>query len=141
MVLKTKEEARANFDAAIPYIPARYESGIRKADWHTPAASDAAETNFRTVMETVLAEKRRQVAIKAMTNADWQNAAITKGRPVIGDRIRGALDKWLREWGPMYDTIVALIGRLPPKTVDFRANITNRLVPVVEQWKRAAGKL
>jgi len=141
MVLKTKEEARANFEAAVPYIPARYEAGIRKADWHTPASSDASETNFRTVMEVVLAEKRRQVAIKAMTNADWQNAAIVKGRPVIGDRIRGALDKWLREWGPMYDTIVALIGRLPPKTVDFRANITNRLVPIVEQWKRAAGKL
>jgi len=141
MVIKTKEQARANFEAAIPYIPARYEIGIKAADWHGPASSDAAEANFNTQMSKVLAEKRRQAKIKEMTNADWQNAAVTKGVPVIGDRIRLALDKWLGTWGPMYDRVVALLGRLPPKGIDFRKNITDRLIPVVEEWKKAAGKL
>jgi len=41
----------------------------------------------------------------------------------------------------MYDSVTSAIGRLPPKTVDFRANITARLVPTVEAWKKASGKL
>jgi len=41
----------------------------------------------------------------------------------------------------MYDRIVALVPTLPPKTLDWRENINRRLVRVVEEWKRAAGKL
>jgi len=141
MVLKTKEQAYANFEAAVAYIPERYRAGVEVADWLTPAKSDTAEANFKTQMTKVLAEKRRQKAIAAMTNEDWQKAAIAKGVPIIGDRIAAALDKWLAEWGPMYDKITALVPKLPPKTIDWRANITNRLVKVVEEWKRAAGKL
>jgi len=142
MVLKTKTEARANFEAAIPYIPDRYESGVKKADWFTPAASDQAEKNFADQMSKVIADKTRQKAIKALgSNKPYVDGAITKGKPIIGDRIRKALDKWLGVWGPMYDDIVALVPTLPPKTPDFMANITNRLVKVVEQWKKSAGKL
>ena len=32
MVMKTKEQARANFEASVAYIPARYEAGIDLAD-------------------------------------------------------------------------------------------------------------
>jgi len=141
MVLKTKEEARANFEAAVAYIPERYRIGIEKADWFTPASSDQAEANYATALTTAIAEKRRQKAIKQVSNTDWQEAAVTKGAPIIGERIRAALDKWITEWGPMYDRIVALVPRLPPKTLDWRANINNRLVRVVEEWKRASGKL
>jgi len=141
MVLKTKEEARANFEAAIAYIPSRYEAGVRKADWLTPAGSDQAEANYATAVSEAVAEKRRQTRIREMSNAQWQDAAVTKGVPIIGDRIRAALDKWIEEWGPMYDQITALVERLPPKTLDWRANINNRLVPIVETWKKAAGKL
>ena len=141
MVLKTKEEAKANFEAAIAYIPARYEAGIKKADWQTPAASDEAEANFRAAMEQALAEKRRQKAVASVSNTEWQNAAITKGRPIIGDRIRSALDKWMSNWGPIYDQVVTTVQGLKPRTLDWRENINQRLVPVVEAWKKAAGKL
>jgi len=140
MVLKTKEEAKANFEAAIAYIPARYEAGIRKADWQTPAASDAAEANYATAVQAAVAEKRRQKRVREVSNTDWQNAAIAKGRPIIGDRIRAALDKWATTWGPIYDSVASKVAELPPKTLDWRENINKRLVPVVEQWKKAAGK-
>lgn len=140
MVLKTKEEARANFEAAIAYIPDRYRAGVSKADWHTPAKSDAAEKNYADAISKAVAAKKRQRAIAEMSNEDWKNAAINKGAPIIGDRIRTALDKWAAEWGPLYDQVASKVSTLPPKTLDWRANINNRLVPVVETWKKAAGK-
>uniref|UniRef100_A0A6H1ZYT7 Uncharacterized protein n=1 Tax=viral metagenome TaxID=1070528 RepID=A0A6H1ZYT7_9ZZZZ len=140
MVVKTKEEAKSNFEAAIAYIPARYEAGVTKADWLTPAKSPQAETNFAAAITKAVAAKTRQKAIAAMTNEDWKNAAIAKGVPIIGDRIRGALDKWGANWGPMYDQVVAKVAALAPKTTDWRANINKRLVPTVEAWRKAAGK-
>jgi len=75
-----------------------------------------------------------------MTNEDWKNSAINKGAPIIGDRIRQALDKWAANFGPKYDQVVARVASLPPKTTDWRANINNRLVPTVETWRKSAGK-
>lgn len=140
MVMKTKEEARANFEAAIGYIPDRYRSGVMKADWLTPAKSDAAEKNFADGVGKAIAQKTRQKEISKLTNEDWKNGAINKGAPIIGERIRGALGAWMAEWGPKYDQVAARVAALPPKTIDWRANINNRLVPVVETWRKAAGK-
>jgi len=141
MVVKTKEEARANFEAAISYIPDRYAAGVRKADWAGPAGSDQAERNYAAGVGKAVSTKRRQTKVRAVSNSEWQTAAVTKGAPIIGERIRGSLDKWAANFGPAYDAVVAKVGTLPPSTTDFRANINNRLVPVVEAWKRAAGKL
>jgi len=140
MVLKTKEEARANFEASIGYIPARYSAGVDKADWLTPAKSDTAEKNFADAMSKAIAGKNRQKEVAKVTNEEWRKAAKDKGAPIIGDRIRGALDKYVAEWGPMYDQVVSKVTALPPKTLDWRANINNRLVPTVETWRKAAGK-
>lgn len=140
MVLKTKEEAKANFEAAIGYIPARYEAGVKKADWFTPAASDVAEKNYGDGVAKAVAAKTRQKKIKTLSNEAWKDAAVNKGAPIIGERIRGALDKWGTTWGPMYDKVTAKVPTLKPKTVDWRTNITNRLIPIVETWKKAAGK-
>ena len=141
MVSKTKEEARANFEASIAYIPSRYEAGVRKADWSTPAGSDAAERNYSDAISKAVAKKSRQIGVRKVSNSDWQTAAATKGAPIIGERIRSSLNKWAAEWGPMYDKVSAKVPTLPAATIDFRANINNRLVPIVEEWKRAAGKL
>jgi len=140
MVLKTKEEAKANFEASISYIPERYKSGVSKADWINPAKSDAAEKNFADGVGKAISQKTRQKEIAKMSNEDWKNAAVSKGAGIIGERIRGSLDKWSTNWGPLYDQVAARVGSLPPKTVDWRANINNRLIPTVETWRKAAGK-
>jgi len=139
MVLKTIEQARANFEAALPAIPTRYEAGIRAAVWRQP--SIAGEANFKAAMSRVVAEELRRKGVEKVTDDEWRNAAVTKGVPIISARIRDALDEWVAVFGPMYDRIRRLVPTLPPKTIDFRANINNRLVRVVEEWKRAAGKL
>jgi len=140
MVLKTKEEARANFEAAVGYIPDRYRSGVAKADWIGPAKSDAAEKNYADGVSKAVANKTRQKEISKMTNEDWKSGAIDKGAPIIGERIRAALGDWMAEWGPMYDQVASKVAALPAKSLDWRNNINNRLVPVVETWRKAAGK-
>lgn len=139
--MKTKEEARANLEAAVPMIGGRYAAAVGRADWSTPAGSDQAEKNFADAMSLAIAAKRRQHAIKKVSNSEWQRLAIDKGSVVIGERIRGAMDKWFTKWAPIYDAVATTVGRLPPKTIDFRSNVTNRLLPVVEASKKAAGKL
>ena len=140
MVHKTTAEARANLEASIAYIPARYEAGVKKADWLGPASSEQSEKNYATGVNKAVANKSRQKGVKKVSNADWQNAAVNKGAPIIGERIQGALDKYEQNFGPVYDRVLATVKTLPPKTTDFMANINKRLVPTVKAWKAASGK-
>ena len=141
MVRKTVKEAKAHFEGALTYIPARYREGVSKADWYTPASSEEAETNYAQAMQEVISKKKRQEGIKAVSNDYWRDQAIKLGAPIIADRIRNALDKWEKNWGPIYEEVLAECERLPARTLDFMANINNRLIPVVKKWKEAAGKL
>ena len=140
MVMKTAEEAKQNFQAAITYIPARYAAGVQKADWLNPAKSDAAERNFADGVGKAVAAKTRQRKIAAMSNDDWKNAAVNKGQNIIGERIRQSLDKWSANWSPLYAKVQTSVAALPPSTTDFMANINARLIPTVKAWKQAAGK-
>ena len=140
MVMKTKEQARANFEASVAYIPARYEAGIDLADWASKAKSAQAEKNYADGVSKAIANKSRAKGLAGVSNEDWKTAAKTKGAPIIGARILGALDKWETKWGPMYDSVRSKVAGLPPKTTDFMMNINNRLVPTVKAWKAASGK-
>jgi len=139
--MKTKEEARANLEGSLAYVEGRYKAGVGRADWATPAGSDNAERNFATAMANAIAKKTRQAKIKLVSNSVWQELAINKGGAVIATRMREALDKQAANWAPIYDRVVGDIARLPARTVDFRTNITNRVVGTVESWKKHSGKL
>lgn len=136
MVMKTLQEARDNFENATTYIPERYRSGVMKADWQGPAGSEQAEKNFAAAMSEVTTKKLRQLGVRKASNTDWQNGCDTKGAPVIGERIKDALGKWEANFGPKYARVQNKVKALPPKGRDWRANINNRLIPVVEEWKK-----
>lgn len=140
MVMKTVEEAKANFSAAVAYIPSRYSAGVQKADWLTPAKSDASERNYSDGVGKAVANKTRQKRIAGMSNDDWKNAAVNKGAPIIGSRISAALDKWAANFAPVYSKVQSVVTSLPPSTTDYMQNINARLVPTVKAWKQAAGK-
>ncbi len=140
MVMKTIEEARANFQNSLSYIPARYQAGVQKADWLTPAKSDAAERNYADGVGKAVTAKTRQRKISALSNDDWKNAAINKGANIIGERIRGSLDKWQAHFSPVYAKVQSTVAALPPSSTDFMQNINNRLIPTVKAWKQASGK-
>lgn len=141
MVIKSKEQAKKNFEESVSYIPDRYRDGVAVADWATPAGSDQAEKNYSDGVAKAAAAKRRQKAIKKVPNEEWKSAATDKGAPIIGERISKAIPKWDAKWGPMYDQVVTTVKALPAKTTDWRSNITNRSFKTVESWKKAAGKL
>lgn len=139
--MKTAEQARANLEASVTYIPERYKQGVSTADWQAKAASDAAERNYADAVSNAVAKKSRQAGVRKVTNEEWKAAATNKGGAVIGTRIRESLDKQSANWKPIYDRVTADVAKLPPRTVDFRTNVTNRVMGTVESWKKAAGKL
>jgi hypothetical protein len=139
--MKTAEQAKANLEQSITYIPERYKQGVSTADWQTKAASDNAERNYADAISSAVARKSRQLGVKKVSNADWQSSAINKGGAVIGQRIRESLDKQSANWKPIYDRVQSDVLKLAPRTVDFRANVTNRVMGTVESWKKNSGKL
>jgi len=139
--MKTKEQAKAHLIESLPNVESRYKEGIGQADWQTKAASDNAEKNFADSMSKVIASKKRQTKIKAMSNADWQAAAATKGGAVIQQRMRDSVEKQSANWGGIYDRVAADVQRLVPRTTDFRTNVQNRVLGTVEAWKKHSGKL
>ena len=140
MVRKTIEQARTNLEGALVIIPARYRAGVETADWAGPAGSDAAEKMWGEAMTKAIAEKSRQAGIKKVSNEEWK-AKAREAADLLATRLRGALDKYATVFGPILSRINAKAAALPPKTIDYRANITARLIPIVEEWKRASGKL
>lgn len=138
---KTLQQAAENLKQAAPLIGTRYAASIQRADWQGPASTDQAEQNYATSVQRAIAARRRQTKIRALSNRDWQQASIDKGAPIIGERVSQAIPKWQAAFGPIYDQVLAALPQLPQRGVDFRQNIATRLVPVVETFKRAAGKL
>lgn len=141
VVHKTIGEAKKNLEEAIPYIGPRYKTSVMKADWATPAGGDQAEANFADGVAKAVANKSRQKGVRLISNADWQSASANLGAPIIGERVRAGLTKYEANMGPVLDAMNAAADAAPAKGPDFRANITNRLVPVVEAAMKAAGKM
>lgn len=132
---KPVEEARANLEASIPNIGERYAAGIRRANWADAASSDQAEQNYGTGVQRAIAAKTRQNAIRKVGNQAWQDAAVEKGAPIIGQRVRDSLNKYEQNFGQVYAGVVRMLGSLKPRTLDANANIDNRVKPVVKAWQ------
>lgn len=139
--MKTVEEAKANLEQSLTFVEDRYKTGVGRADWQTKAASDNAEKNFAQAMSAAISKKTRQLGVKQVSNAAWQEAASVKGGAVIATRMRESLDKQSTNFAKVYSPVMADVQRLPPRTTDFRTNITNRVVGTVESWKKHSGKL
>lgn len=137
---KTIQQATENLRTVAPLIGARYTIGINNADWQGPASSDQAETNWGQGVQRAIADGSRRTGILGVTNQSWQQAATTKGAPVIGQRIVDSLQKYSTNFGPILQAIGAVSQNLPPRTASAQQNVTNRLLPVIRAAMEAAGK-
>jgi len=134
----TIQEARRRLEQALTYIPERLRVGLATADWQTPTL--AAAGVWKQAMQRVVQTTRWEQGIQRAGNEKWRrNTSEAVDKMVT--RLRGALDLWMRNFAPILDAMNAAAARLPPKTPDYRQNIVNRVTPIVEAAKRAAGKL
>ena len=135
MVVKTLDEAKKHLDEASAFIPARYEEGVKKGTWKDAAIK--GEEAFKATMSAVIAEERRKKGISASSDETWRSGAVEKGRPIIGTRIKGSLDKYEKNFGFVYKKVTDEIPKLKPRTIDPMANIDSRLKPLVEVMIKA----
>lgn len=128
--IKSASEIDAKYKAAIGRVPAAYKSGVqRTTDWQEKASSEAAETLWNQKIAEAAAAKRRQKAVSAVSNADWQNKAANIGSTRIGAGMTAGADKRTRNFEPYRSAIEGV--SLPAKSADPMANVDARVKPVV----------
>jgi hypothetical protein len=128
MKVKSASLSQANYTAAAALVPSRYKAGVQSAEWQGKALEGQALYVQRLQDPDVLA--RRAKNIGKVSDADWRNAADTKGSPIIGARMTAAAPKQQANWAPYRSVLESLT--LPPKTADPMSNLTNRAGAVVQ---------
>ena len=98
---KTIQQAGENLRQVAPLIGARYITGINNADWQGPASSEQAEQNYSTGVQRAVADGTRRAGILEVSNQQWQQAAVSKGGGVIGQRIADAVPKYIQNFGTL----------------------------------------
>lgn len=140
MARKTIQNAVDNLRQVAPLIGDRYRQGITGADWQGPASSDEAEANWGAGVQRAITSGSRRNGILSVTNSQWQQASITKGAAVIGNRIVEALDKYQRNFGPILTAMNQEASQLPARSGSAAQNVTTRLLPIIRAAQIAAGK-
>lgn len=131
-VHKTIAQAKANLDAATAFIPERYKQSTAVAEWEAPSTSDQAESNWKEGLAAAMVEDRRRAGVRLAGNTKYRQGCAQKGVAVIGTRIKASLGEYERHMRPVLDAMNAASDAAPPKTRDWRANVTARLFPVIE---------
>jgi len=127
--VKPLEEGKLKYKEAATFVPARYERGV-KAAVGVIEASIKGQALFEAKMTDPAVLKRREGALKRLTDEDWRKPALEIGKPRIGPGMLAKVDKWGKEWEPHRTALEALV--LPDRVVDPMANIDNRLKAVVK---------
>ena len=129
MKIKSQAEISKKWGDAIGRVPAAYKAGVAATtDWQEKAASDDAETLWKTKIDEAAARKARQKAVSAVSNEDWRSAAVNKGSARIGAGMTAAQGKRSAKHEPFRAAIEGMT--LPPKTADPAQNVTNRVIPI-----------
>lgn len=136
----TIQQAQNNYQNSIAIVPERYEMGVQNADWKTAVSSEQAKRNWDDGVTAAMQNNSWRRGVENVSNETWKNAAATKGRNSIAEGMRMGADKYVRNFQPVLEAMNQAASSLPPRTSDYRQNITARVLPVVQAAKRAAGK-
>ena len=128
--VKPQSEITKNFVDGASRAPAKYKQGVQRADWATPASSEAAEANYAAGVSDAVARKTRQTGVQKVGNSDWQRAAADKGAARIGPGMSASAGKQAANWAPYRSFLEGL--SLPDRTRNATENIQNRSIPVAQ---------
>ncbi len=127
-----------NFKEGANRAPQKYQQGVSKVtDFKERAIAGQALYAQQMSNPNVLA--RRAEKLQEMPDNAWKDGALNKGAARIGPGMLAGADKRKANYEKIRTELDGL--QLAEKTDDFRTNINNNVVAVVEAQKRAAGKL
>jgi len=128
--IKSAGQIDANYKAAIGRVPGAYKSGVMATtDWQEKASSAEAEDLYAQKIAEAVSAKRRQKAVSAVSNAEWQGKAANIGSARIGQGMSANADKRTRNFEPYRSAIEGV--SLPARTADPMANVDARVKPIV----------
>ena len=128
--IKSSADIAKRYGDAISRAPAAYKAGIqRTTNWQEKAASSEAEDLWAAKIAEASAAKRRQKAVSAISNAEWQSKAANVGATRIGPGMTAGAEKRTRNFEPYRSAIEGV--SLAAKSADPMANIDNRVKPIV----------
>ena len=125
--VKPESEIKKNYEDSTALVPARFEAGVKAADWHDEALAGQDLYEEQMVKPEILG--RRAAGIEKVSNEAWRKDTIDKGRNVIGARMKAASDKQIRGYRPYREALAAL--ELPARTADPMTNLVERAGAVV----------
>ena len=125
--VKPESEIKKNYEDSTALVPARFEAGVKAATWQ----SEALEGQDLYVEQMQKAEilARRASGIERVSDETWRSDTITKGRNIIGARMKAASGKQVAGFRPYREALLAV--DLPAKTSDPMQNLINRAGAVV----------
>ena len=126
--VKPESEIKKNYEDSTALVPARFEAGVKTAEWQDPSirGQDLYETRMRD--DTVL--KRRAKGIEKISDESWRTNTIKKGKPIIGARMKDASDKQVANYRPYREALLSV--DLPAKVADPMQNLINRAGAIVQ---------
>jgi len=126
--IKPLATIKKNYEEASRFIPRRYEEAIPRIVWREPALAGQDLYAEKMKIDEIL--ERRRISIEKRDDEFFRGRLKRKGVPVIGTRVRAAVDDHERGFKPYHDMLAALV--IPPREVDPMVNIDNRVKGVVE---------
>lgn len=126
--VKSESEIKKNYEDSTTLVPARFEAGVKTANWQ--GAAIAGQDLYETQMRDDDVLKRRARNIEKVSDENWRKTTINKGRNVIASRMKDASQKQVDGFRPYREALTAV--DLPPRTADPMQNLVNRAGAVVK---------
>lgn len=126
--VKSEQEIKTNYEQSTALVPARFEAGVRSAEWNANALKGQGLYEQQMSDPSILA--RRSKGIEKVSDEAWRNATINKGKTIIAKRMKDASGKQVAGYRPYREVLMGL--ELPAKTADPMANLINRGGAVVQ---------
>ena len=126
--VKPESQIKKNYEDSTALVPARFEAGVKGATWQSEAIEGQALYEEQMRKEEIL--RRRAAGIEKVSDEAWRRETISKGRNVIGARMKAASDKQVAGFRPYREALLAV--DLPAKTADPMQNLINRAGAVVQ---------
>lgn len=137
MKVKSDAEIKSNYENSTADVPRRFEAGVRSAQWKDAAIDGQALYEEQMSKPEVLS--RREKGLQRVSDEEWRNAAIQKGRNIIGARMKAASGKQVSRFAP-YKAILESMD-LPAKTSDPATNVQNRVVPIAVAFRNKKNEI